>query len=317
MKSLGGYFELELSSGKEYHDGAVSFNNARNAFEYILLAKGYKKVYLPYYTCDVMLQPIIKQGLEYEFYHLDPYLYPEIDKGGIHEDAVLVYNNYFGLCDKNVRVVSERYGNLMIDNAQAFYSQPLSEIDTIYSPRKFFGVPDGGYLYTGKKPDTVIERDRSAERTGHLLKRIDSSAEEGYQTFINNEKSLSFSGIKAMSLLTQRLLQSINYQRCANIRRENFSFLHKELSALNHFPVDLAVNSVPMIYPLLTEWNGLRDFLIEHKIYVATYWKSVSRYVDPGSWESRLVNNLIPLPIDQRYDETDMRTIVKAVLSYA
>jgi hypothetical protein len=33
--SIGGYFELELSRGEEYHSDAIRLNTGRNAFEYI------------------------------------------------------------------------------------------------------------------------------------------------------------------------------------------------------------------------------------------------------------------------------------------
>jgi hypothetical protein len=31
--SIGGYFELELPCGEEYHQGAIRLNTGRNAFE--------------------------------------------------------------------------------------------------------------------------------------------------------------------------------------------------------------------------------------------------------------------------------------------
>lgn len=55
MKPIGGYFELELRQGEHYHKDAIRLNSARNCFEYILLARKYKKVFLPYYTCEVLL----------------------------------------------------------------------------------------------------------------------------------------------------------------------------------------------------------------------------------------------------------------------
>ena len=73
MKSIGGYFTLELphNTGGELYPEAIRLNSGRSCFEYILKARGYKKVWLPYYTCDVMLQPILKNGIDYEFYHID------------------------------------------------------------------------------------------------------------------------------------------------------------------------------------------------------------------------------------------------------
>jgi len=59
MGAIGGYFELETCISETlYHDNAIAVNSCRNALEYILVANDYNKIYIPYYTCDVTLQPI-------------------------------------------------------------------------------------------------------------------------------------------------------------------------------------------------------------------------------------------------------------------
>ncbi len=316
MKSLGGYFELELHEGKEYHEKAIALNTGRNAFEYALKAKKYKKVYLPYYTCDVMLQPVKRQGVEYVFYHIDDDFLPVLDK--IENDAAIVYNNYFGLNETGIRTVSGKFQNVIIDNSQAFYSKPLPGVDTFYSPRKFFGVPDGGYLYTtGIMTDVRLETDISAERTGQLLARIDSGAEAGYSIFKENEESLSDMEMKNMSLLTRRLLQGIDYDRCAEKRRYNFKVLDSKLKMRNRIHLQFTDGCIPMVYPFLSDKKGLRDHLISKRIYVATYWENVSKFTDESSVEHRLVSNLVPLPLDQRYDINDMIQIIKEVENWA
>lgn len=60
MKSIEGYFGLELRNIGEYYSKAIALNTGKNAFEYILKDPHYKKVYIPSYTCEVMLEPIKK-----------------------------------------------------------------------------------------------------------------------------------------------------------------------------------------------------------------------------------------------------------------
>ena len=76
MNAIGGYFELELRKGEHYHKNAIRLNTARNCFEYVLRSRSYDKVYIPYYTCEVMLEPIQKLGIDYEFYHINELLEP-------------------------------------------------------------------------------------------------------------------------------------------------------------------------------------------------------------------------------------------------
>ena len=147
-KAIGGYFELELNSTGEYHAASIALNTARNAFEYVLKVRAYKKVYIPYYTCVVMLEPIKKLNIDFEFYAIDENLEPLFDYSKIMDEQGFLYTNYFGLKDDFIKQYSTIIPNLIIDNAQSFFSEPLNDIDTFYSARKFFGVSDGAYLYS-------------------------------------------------------------------------------------------------------------------------------------------------------------------------
>ena len=310
MDAIGGYFELELPKGEEYHENALRLNTGRNAFEYILRAKQYKKVYLPYYTCDVMLEPIEKLELEVEFYHIDENLLPQFDYSKVKATEVFVYTNYFGVCDNNVDKVAQQCKSLIIDNSQAFYSKPLKGIDTFYSPRKFFGVPDGAYLYTDTLLDDGFETDISYQRFEHLLGRIDIGTEEFYGTFKSNDDSLMNQPIKKMSKLTQRLLSSIDYKSVAESRKQNFEYLDSKLSKNNLLNLNLSSNSVPLVYPYHVDLGAeLKKKLIDNKIFVATYWPNVSKWTKDTALENKITKDLIALPIDQRYTEKDILII--------
>ena len=71
QKAIGGYFELELPLYPELHAEAIALNSGRFSFEYLLRCRKYKKVYIPYYTSDSVIEPVIKLGIDYEFYHID------------------------------------------------------------------------------------------------------------------------------------------------------------------------------------------------------------------------------------------------------
>ena len=61
-----------------------------------------------------------------------------------------------------------------------------------------------------------------------------------------------------------------------------------------------------MVYPYMTNDAGLRRRLIESKVFVALYW--------PGTSDcDSLCDRILPLPIDQRYDEMGMKKIVEMV----
>ncbi|MGI6079033.1 MAG: hypothetical protein ACOYCB_12930 [Fastidiosipilaceae bacterium] len=312
-KEIGGYFSLELSQGEEYHKNAIHLNSGRAALQYILKTKGYQKIYLPTYICDSVLTPLHAESVRYEYYPINANFEPVFDKD-IGNDEAFLYVNYFGINDQNVKDVIAHYQNVIIDNTQAFYAPPEPGVDTFYSARKFFGVADGAYLYTDIELNTPLEADVSYERMAHLLIRHDLSASAGYATFRKNDENIDTSGLKTMSRLTQAILSSVDYKKCEQIRRRNYLYLHTSLQDVNQLELPDLETQTPMIYPFWAE-NGfhLKKKLIEEKIYVATYWPEVKLRTNAPSLEFSLVDDQIPLPIDQRYTSSDMQRIVAVI----
>ncbi len=316
MKIVGGYFELELTKGAEYHGSALRLNTGRNAFEYILRAKKYKKVYIPYYTCDVLLQPINRLGLAYKFYSINEAFEPVFSYDTINDNEAFLYTNYFGLKDKFVAALSKKCKNLIIDNSQSFFSKPIKCIDTFYSPRKYLGVPDGAYLYTETKLDMPLEKDISYKRFEHLLRRIDLGAENGYFYFKKSNKLLDNLPIKEMSTLTQRLLKNIDYKSIAENRKNNFLSLHAGLKKINILKLELYGHQVPMTYPFMSNNSELRLELIKNKIFVAQYWPNVTRWSSADSLEYKYAVNIVHLPISQMCAFADMKRIINLISKF-
>lgn len=310
--SIGGYFEMELPHKKEYHNKAIRLNTGRNAFEYILRVKRYSKVYLPYYTCEAMLEPIKKLQIDFEQYYINHTFRPIFDFERLRDTEVFVYNNYYGICDQQVIEVANKCSKLIIDNSQAFYSKPIEGVDTFYSPRKFFGIADGAYLYTNRKIEQEFKFQESYSRYEYLLGRIDLCPERFYDSFLIKDHELSDQPIMSMSNLTRRILQSIDYSFVSKKRLENFFFLNKHLEKLNQLTIKPNVNSVPMVYPLLfSNGNEIKKKLLQNKIYVATYWPNVFQWCNKGNLEFQFANDIIPLPIDQRYGRNEMEKILE------
>ena len=316
MEAIGGYFSLELPLREEFHKDAIRLNTGRNCLEYILRACGYKKVYVPYYTCEAVMEPINKLGISYEFYHIDTHF--EIsDRFTLKADEALLYTNYFGLKQRYVEKLAEKTGTrLIVDNTQAFYAKPISGIDTFYTCRKFFGVSDGAYLYTDKLLDEEFEQDESYDRMAHLLKRIDLSAEQGFADFRKVDDGLDNQPIRRMSKLTQRIMQSIDYEAAAQKRRENYQIIHEVLGEENNLVLPLDEDAVPMVYPFLVPIKGLREKLIENKVFVARYWPNALDWTTKDDIEYLLAYQMQPLPIDQRYSKENIGRIIKCVKNY-
>ena len=314
MKPIGGYFSLELRNGGQYYSDAVYLNSARSCLEYILRAKKYSKIYIPYYSCDVILQTVLNLGIDYDFYGIDQ-SFEIVSNVTVRQNECLLYINYFGLKQSYTECLAEHYGqNLIVDNSQAFYTGAIRGTDTFYSPRKFFGVSDGGILITEASYEEHLKPDTSYNRMSHLLKRIDIGPEAAYEDFKRNEAALDNTGIFRMSELSFRILSSIDYEHAASVRKANFEFLHSELKTRNAINFKCDDNSVPMVYPYYCEDDKLRNKLIENKIFVATYWPNVFTWCKKDDIEYNLAKHILPLPIDQRYGIEEMEKVLEVVV---
>ena len=311
MKEIGGFFKLELNKNTEYYPDAIKLNSGRNAFYYILKAYKPKKIYIPYYICNSVLEPINKLNIDFKFYHIDEKFFPVLPTE-IMEDDYILYVNYFGINIENVNILLKQFKNLITDNAQAFFYPPI-KLPTFYSPRKFFGVPDGAYLFSEKLLVENIERSVSYSNCSHLLKRFDLGSNECYLDYERSEKKFINQPIRLMSHLTQRVLSSINYESCMKIREDNFQYIHERLKDLNELTINTNNLKGPMKYPFLIKKEGLKDFLIKNRIYVSTYWNEVLEKVEQNTIEYKLTKYLAPLPIDQRYTHIEMDMIIEKI----
>lgn len=304
MREIGGYFELECGHNPLYHKG-VYLNSGRNALRYIIRKFGIRKLHIPYYTCPVVNQAIAAEECQIEQYELDADFMPARN---FSSNDFVVYNNYFGVCGKKVAELSSRYPNLIVDNAHAFYSRQIGRA-AFYSPRKFFGLPDGGIAIfkdeelNAQSPD--LDVDSSLDRISHLVKRIELGASAGYADFKAVSDQLVNAPVRAISKLTMALFGNVDYKFVAALRQTNFGVLHERLHS--DFPFAIAEDDVPMVYPYMTEDAALRSRLIAQKIYVAKYWPGLS----PAT--SALTERIVPLPIDQRYSIDDMQVLYKTL----
>lgn len=312
MKEIGGYIEFESYYGSVYHDDAVALNCGRSCLAYLIEAKDIKKIRLPYFLCASVRNVCVKYGVEITFYNIGADFRPVVDFE-LREDEWLYIVNYYGqLSNKEAEEYKKKYDRVIFDNAQAYFQPPEENVDTIYTCRKFLGVPDGGFVFTDKRLCRELPLDESFERIHYIMGRFERSAGEFYKESSDNNRSFSDAPIRSMSRLTENLLRSFDYESIILRRTRNFTFLHKRLSGINR--LSLTVPRGAFMYPLYLE-NGaeVRKRLQQMKIFVPTLWNDVFDYRDKNSLEGDYAENILPLPIDQRYSCDDMETILAAL----
>lgn len=193
-------------------------------------------------------------------------------------------------------------------NAQAYFQEPIDGFETLYTCRKFFGVPDGAVLYTDKQIE-INEVDQSYTRMHFLLGRYEKTAGEFYQEYVDNNHLFKDEPIKRMSRLTENLLHGLDYELVKTRRTENFAYLHEQFKAVNQ--LKLICPSGAFMYPLyLPNGAEIRKKLQAHKIFIPTLWPAVFNICDEGELEYNMAKNILPIPVDQRYTIDDMNYIV-------
>jgi len=312
---IGGYFGLENKvNGVHYHSKAnLKLNSASSAFKVLLRLKEASKVYLPYYICNSIVNCLKSLKIEHQFYAIDNQLFP-ITLPKLQANEYFLYVNYFGLQNTKIAQLAKIFAErLIVDNAQAFFAYPIGFTNTFYSARKFFGVPDGGYLYAPDDINIRLPTPGFNQAMVYLLKRIECGAASGYEDFVAHEKLLLKSPIEAMSQLTNAILRGIDYAFVRQRREENFYLLHEKLIHLNQ--LELEINSLcgPLTYPLLINCKKLKQRLLANNIYIPTYWPDIAYRLKEDSFEKQMLDFLIPLPIDQRYNKLDMLNIIKLI----
>lgn len=313
MKEIGGYIELDTYTLPMLHERALALNCGRNCLAYLLRARNIKKIALPYFLCNSVRDVCIREKIEIQYYHIGLNFMP-LDVRLDEDEWIYIVNYYGQLSNSILEEMFHKYEKVIVDNAQAYFQMPVKGLDTLYTCRKFFGVTDGAFLYT----DTILEeefsRDESYERMHFLLGRFERSASEFYQEYADNNCFFVKEPIKYMSKLTENLLHGIDYEMVKKRRRDNFCYLHEAFEKVNK--LELVFPDGPFMYPLYINGGAeIRKRLIREKIYIPLLWPDVHNMNEASERECDMADDILPLPLDQRYDSKDMDYVIKCIHS--
>lgn len=317
-KEIGGYFELELSISEYLHSDCVPLNSGRNCLKYLIQKRDIRDIWIPDYICDAVELACRETKARLHKYKIGPNFLPESDPGVCKSGYLYLVDYYGQLSESDIfTYLNIANGNLIVDAAHSYFRDYRSDIDVLYTCRKFFGVPDGGFLKLKNQeygPLEGIDVDKSYNRMLHLLGRFEEDASSFYDVYQENEKKIYYAPIKIMSRLTRGLLSCFNYEQIKNRREENFRYLEDLLSPYNL--LTLRCPEGPYMYPLMLDSQyseTIRRQLIDSKIYVPILWPNVLQAVSCDSWAHQYAWSIIPLPIDQRYGKEDMRKIADLI----
>ena len=261
----------------------IKLNLARNCLKYICKAYGINKILLPYYTCPVVWNSLREESCEVKFYHIDKDFLPT-EK--LKKNDFILYTNYFGINSKNCKKLAKKYPNIIIDNSQGFFSEPLG-LASFNSLRKFFNVQNGAYLFTSKQLEQVFEVDK--------IELQPVSMQEDYEKFLKNELFLdSQKQIKTISPKVEKMMNDIDFEAESIKRVRIFKQYEKVLKNFNNIQLDLNIGDIPYCYPFSPNSEIIKRKLWSKNLVLLQLWKNF-----PKSFiESEFLNDTIALPLD-------------------
>lgn len=311
MREIGGYIELDTFRGQMLHEGAVALNCGRNALAYIIRSRKIKNILLPFFLCSSVSDVCKKENVQVRYYSIGTDFLP-IDIHLQDYEWLYVVNYYGQISNCQIKELQQKYRNIILDNAQAYFQMPVEGVDTLYTCRKYFGVADGAFLYTDALIDEKLQMDESFDRMHFLLGRYERTASEFYSEYSANNHFFANEPIKIMSKITDNLLHGIDYDFVKQRRTENFQYLNERFKTINK--LDLTVPEGAFMYPLYIE-NGaeIRKKMQEQKIYIPTLWPDVFDVCSENQPEYDMAKNILPIPVDQRYNIDDIEYIVEVL----
>ena len=304
--------ESDLTGAEGCHPGALGLSSGRAAFAAVLESVRPRHVWVPCYVCDALLEPLRRLQIPFSFWAADSCLEPAEPftlAGGDYVVAV----NYFGLKSDSIASLVQRWGGrVIIDNTQAFFEGPLAGCFSFNSARKFFGVPDGGFLYSPQRLALTLKENTDVTLE-HLAGRAAGDLANAYKSFQAAEAAVT-SEVKGMSRYTADVLQRLPHARVCEQRRLNFAQYERAFAGLNTFSAALSPRAVPFCYPFLPKRKVDRRRLHERGIFIPTFWPEVmGRAGAAFDIERRLAQDLLPLPVDHRYGAAEIETVIQTV----
>lgn len=317
MEDIGCHFKFEKILGNTYHETDLMLSSGRNCLRYIIKERKITTLFLPYFLCESLSEVSLLENVNIIYYHIDENMMPtDIDLNLLSENTYLYFVNYYGLFRNRINEIINKYKYVIIDNTHDFFDNNTYDADVIYNYRKYFGVPDGACIVSSDlKYNEKYIKGKSLEKIKEMILRDETGEFFHYSTFLEADRHFKNENLCYMSNFTHNYLKAIDYYKTLKTRLQNYKILSESLNSFNQ--LDLSNIELNYMYPLLVD-NGedLRKYLSENNIYSLLLWPNVV-WNGANKTEIQRVKNMILLPIDQRYSETEMDYIINTINNYS
>ncbi|MDD6357389.1 MAG: hypothetical protein PUG15_04760 [Bacteroidales bacterium] len=349
MKDIGSIFALKsknISSPRKFwsDNKRQYFALCREVLFQIatLHQKSNRIALLPAYTCATVSYPFEQLGWKIEYYAIKRNL--RIDNVDLsckikkNRPAIVLAHPYYGQ-DFNaeeiecLQIAKEKYhSTLIVDVTQCYYSkQRLAFVDYyVGSLYKWFPIVDGGFVeskFALPAPKEEYVSYVSLQQEAMYLRSIYLGSEDDYIKTISrriNKDAVAISnGVLSchkMSDISQKLMSQIEESEAERQRLENYSYIAEYTKWRDGIRMVInknKVTSAPLYFPIYCENSGkMQRVLADSHIYAPLLWSLYSEQMLVNNDVKWIYEHILALPIDQRYNEEDMKRIVETINVY-
>jgi hypothetical protein len=305
----------------------LKLQNARSGINVLCNLLKPARVWIPSYICESVPRSIPGESTTL-FYPISRTLQVEDSQwiNHVHPRDLVIFVDYFGFSMHQQAMSKAKAQGAWIlqDAAQALLSsfeRSLADF-ILYSPRKFFGVPDGGILESKCSVDfSTVELKPASEETEHQFEtafsRRTAFDEDGQTSWFDAYQAaekLNCTGPFKMTKRTDDLLENgLNYSDQALRRRRNFNRIQGALNDIALFR-ELPPNVVPLGFPVLLESrDNAQQNLFNKQIYCPVHW-ATEKYIPASFTDSRfLSSHMLTLLCDQRMSDDQIDSMIEIV----
>ncbi len=309
------------------------------------LSNSSQEVLIPAYTCQTVITPFEEAGWKCEYYAINKNLRIDIthlmDTISSSKASLLVVHPYYGLelSEEEVEAlqyVSDKGVKIILDLTQCIFSNKTYPFVTytVGSYRKWFPIPDGGYLLKSKETKGILQP--SMENAEFTEREMAAMYLRG-QYFGNGEQRTKDISIRLskvadhiadsnvtphrISKIAYNLLvaQDLDQNKKSRLNNCKFLFAHiNENEKVSKVYQHLEEVTTPPLYFIIyvDDRAALQRLLAKDAIYAPVIWPVEDERVLINDEVKYIYQHLLAIPCDQRYDLNDMQRVIEIINNY-
>lgn len=318
MNHVGG--EQELTQQDHFSELT---NSGRSSLRWIIESAQLqsKRVLLPDFLCEIILDVLAEYHIDVDFYSVDSQLVYQLPDDLSHYDALYLIK-YFGATTASFEYAIATFKHcIIVDDVFSPYPHILDITQSWYSfnsLRKISAVADFSMLYSNRllkpidlKPLTEFsELKYQAKQDKYDFFKAKKGEEQAYLSLFNQGESCLDKHKSIFSPSSRSVVESIHFyqglERERVIRRKNYAVVYQQLGK---YILPIQSDDYSFAPILLLNRDAVRRKLMGHNIFLAVHWPA------PIGVTNQLSHSILSIPLDSRYDESDMREICRYILS--